>query len=104
MPPRRLPGQPRSDPTTWDPNPAMESLKAPMPSRTNPKNAAIICNIDKHPSLATLPVSPDAQTLVHASVPTQLAADLDPHKNQYVVRILHIYVLPTDFLKADGLE
>ncbi|KAH0162630.1 hypothetical protein KCU67_g5868, partial [Aureobasidium melanogenum] len=82
MPPRRLPGQtrPRPAPIPWDPNLAKESLKAPMPSRTDPKNEAVIRNIEQHPALVTLKSDPDALPFVRARVSTQLTPG--PHKNQ----------------------
>jgi hypothetical protein len=70
-----------------------------MPSRTDPKNEAVIRNIEQHPALVTLKSGPDALPFVRARVSTQLTPG--PHKNQYVVHIHHIYVFPTNFVEVE---
>lgn len=66
--------------TPWNANLAKQSLKTFTPRRTDPKNAALIENIDKHPTLSAMTPGPDDFFFVQARASNKLTPG--SHKEQ----------------------
>jgi hypothetical protein len=64
----------------WDSALAKQTLKAPMPNRTDLANSATIENIDQHPTLAKMTPGADSMDFVRARASTQLTPG--PYKSQ----------------------